>query len=85
MVYVVRQSRLLAGAIADSPAHTLALAAVIWHEMAHLAGADEQQARKQEEALWTRFIRDQRVDPVVALRYLDALTRRPEHEQLALR
>jgi hypothetical protein len=85
VIYVVRQSRLLEGALAGSATHVLALATVIWHEMAHADGADESQARKQEEALWSRFIRDQRVDPVVALRYLDALTRRPDHQQLALR
>ena len=77
VVYVVNQSALLRGAIAGSSFHTHALAAVIWHEMAHVDGADEREARAREEALWTRYVRDQRVDDVTALRYLAALKRRP--------
>jgi hypothetical protein len=85
VVYVVRQSPLLRGAVAGSSLHIHALAAVVWHEMAHVAGADEREARKREQALWTRFIRDQRVDPVIALRYLSALDNRPDDQLLALR
>jgi hypothetical protein len=44
--------------------------------MAHLQGADEQAARRAEEALWTRFIRVGQVDQVTALRYLKALAER---------
>jgi hypothetical protein len=29
-----------------------ALAAIIWHEMAHINGADEAEAQRQEEQLW---------------------------------
>jgi hypothetical protein len=71
-IYVVRQSELLQGACAGSVFHIHALAAVLWHEMAHLDGASEHDARKKEEALWTKFVRDQRIDPVTALRYLSA-------------
>jgi len=85
VVYLVAQSRLLAGARANSSLHVHALAAVIWHEMAHVEGADEREARKREQALWTSFIRDQRVDPVQALRYLAALDRRPDDVVLAAR
>lgn len=85
VVYVVRQSPLLHGARAGASNHIHALAAVVWHEMAHVAGADEREARKREQALWTSFIRDQRVDPVVALRYLSALDRRPDDQLVALR
>lgn len=77
VVYVVRQSALLRGAIAGSSIHLHALAAVIWHEVAHVHGADEHDARKREQALWISFIRDQRVDGVDGLRYLSALERRP--------
>lgn len=76
-IYVVRQSELLSGARARSAFHTHALAAVLWHEMAHVDGAGEQDARRREEGLWRRFVRDQRLDPIVALRYLQALSRRP--------
>jgi hypothetical protein len=62
-----------------------ALAAVIWHEMAHVAGGNEADARKAEEELWTRFLRDGLLDPVTGLRYLDALRRRPHEPILALR
>ena len=85
VVYVVRQSRLLVGARTGSSLHVHALATVLWHEMAHADGADEREARKREQALWTRFIRDQRVDPVIALRYLAALERRPDDAVLAVR
>jgi hypothetical protein len=85
VVYVVAQSRLLAGARANSSLHVHALAAVIWHEMAHADGANERQARQREEALWTSFIRDERLDTVAALRYLRALTSRPDDEVMAAR
>jgi hypothetical protein len=83
VVYVVRQSRLLRGAREAAPLHVHALAAVLWHEMAHADGADEREAREREEAIWTSFIRDGRVDPTAALRYLSALTRRPDDQMVA--
>jgi hypothetical protein len=77
-VYVVRQSRLLKGATSGSSLLRAMLAAVIWHEMAHLSGADETGARRSEESLWTRFVRDGLTDPVTGLRYLQALRARPD-------
>lgn len=85
VVYIVRQSALLGDARAGSATHTHALAAAIWHEMAHVDGADEREARQREQALWTTFVRDQRVDGVVALRYLKALNARPDDLLTALR
>ena len=85
VVYVVRQSALLRGARDGSTAHTHALAAAIWHEMAHVDGADERQARTREQALWTTFVRDERVDNVVALRYLNLLNGRPDDFVMAFR
>ena len=61
------------------------LATVIWHEMAHLDGADERGARKAEEDLWVRFVRDGVADKLTALRYLNALKRRPDDQLLASR
>jgi hypothetical protein len=49
------------------------------------ARADEHGARKREESLWTSFVRDQRVDQLTALRYLSALSKRPDDQLLALR
>ena len=76
VIYVVQQSQLLKGARAGSAVHRAMLAAVLWHEMAHVSGADERRARQAEEELWIRFVRDGRVDTVIGLRYLQALQRR---------
>jgi hypothetical protein len=46
--------------------------------MAHVEGADELEARRREQALWSSFIRDNRVDQMAGLRYLAALDRRPD-------
>lgn len=85
VVYVVKQSALLRGAAAGSAIHIHALAAALWHEMAHVDGADEREARRQEQSLWARFARDQRVDAVAAQRYLKALDSRPDDQLLTLR
>jgi hypothetical protein len=85
VVYVLRHSALLQGACRNSAFHLLALAAVLWHEMAHVDGADERMARIREQELWTSFVRDQRVDGTIGLRYLTALARRPDDQLLALR
>lgn len=85
VVYLVRQSALLQGAVQRQAFHTYALASVIWHEMAHAEGADEQEARRREQSLWTTFVRDQRVDEITALRYLEALTKRPDDQLLPAR
>jgi hypothetical protein len=61
------------------------LATVLWHEMAHLHGADERGARRAEEDLWTRFVRDGATDEVTGLRYLQALKKRPDDQLLASR
>ena len=83
VVYVVRQSALLQGAVRGKAFHTFALASVIWHEMAHAEGADEREARRREQSLWTTFVRDQRVDEITALRYLESLAKRPDAQLLA--
>jgi hypothetical protein len=55
-----------------------ALAAIIWHEMAHISGADERGAQEQEERLWRQFIVGRRVDTSRALAYLARLEKRRE-------
>ena len=85
VVYLVRQSALLQGAVQRQAFYTYALASVIWHEMAHAEGADEREGRRREQSLWTTFVRDQRLDEVTALRYLDALTKRPDAQLLDAR
>lgn len=84
-VYLVKQSVVLRQAAKGSGFHDRVLAAIIWHEMAHLDGADEPGARRAEEQLWTGFIRDGELDPVAALRYLRALAARPDDRLRAAR
>jgi hypothetical protein len=76
VVYLTSHSPVLRAAVEGSPAHVCALAAVIWHEMAHLDGADEAEARRREEVLWTRFLLDGRVERAAGLRYLKTLNDR---------
>jgi hypothetical protein len=53
-----------------------ALAAIIWHEMAHITGADERAAQEQEENLWRQFIVGGHIDSSRALGYLNRLRQR---------
>ncbi len=76
IVYINRGSEVLEGARRGSSIHLHMLAGIIWHEMAHMAGADEKEAQRREEGLWKRFLMDNRVDRVVALRYLKAMNDR---------
>lgn len=79
VIYLPMHGEVLRAALKGSRFHDYMLAAVIWHEMAHVEGANETQARRQEEALWTRFMLDGVVDRDAALGYLSALKkRRPE-------
>lgn len=75
-VYLMRHSEVLKGAQSGAPVYVCMLAAIIWHEMAHIDGADEAGAQRQEESLWKRFLMDNRVDRVTALRYLSAMSER---------
>jgi hypothetical protein len=85
VIYVVQQSELLKGARAGSALYRAMLATVLWHEMAHLSGADERGARQAEEKLWMQFVRDGLFDQVTGLRYLQALRTRPDDQRLASR
>lgn len=76
VVYVNLDSEVLKGARRGSPIHLCMLAAIIWHEMAHIDGADEDQAQRREEGLWKRFLLEGRVDRVTALRYLKLMSDR---------
>ena len=44
--------------------------------MAHIEGADEIEAQRREEALWIRYMMDERVDPGDGMRYLSGLKSR---------
>lgn len=77
MIYLVKQSAVVRLAEQRHPTALAILAAIIWHEMAHLDGATETAAQRREVELWTRMIRDQLVDPATGLRYLALLKDRP--------
>jgi len=85
VIYIVQQSAVLKAARADSTLFRAMLASIIWHEMAHLQGKDEHRARRAEEELWTRFTRDGVCDQVTALRYAQALRKRPDDTALSLK
>jgi hypothetical protein len=76
VVYLTKHSAVLQGASQGSALHTHMLASIIWHEMAHAEGADEPEAQRREQALWMQFLRDGKVDTMIALRYADLLANR---------
>jgi hypothetical protein len=76
VVYLRVQGELLQHAHRIGKSFDYALAAVIWHEMAHIRGADEREAQRQEEELWKQFLLQRRVEPGPALRYLSLLRKR---------
>ena len=78
VVYLVRQSDTLQRAMKGPGIFDYALALTIWHEMAHIDGADEATARRAEEQLWTEFVLAGRVDRVRGMRYLALLKDRPD-------
>ena len=62
VVYLVRQGVTLQATLKGPGIFDYALATVIWHEMAHIDGADEPAAQQAEEQLWMQFVLAQRVD-----------------------
>ena len=62
IVYINRHSEVLNGARQGSSLYICMLGSIIWHEMAHIDGADEHGAQHQEEGLWKRFLGEGRVD-----------------------
>jgi hypothetical protein len=75
-VYLNGAGLTLRGAVRKGNVWDCALAAIIWHEMAHVDGADEREARREEEELWRRFIVEGRVDASRGLNYLQLLRAR---------
>jgi hypothetical protein len=76
VVNLVRQGVTLQGTLKGPGIFDYALAAVIWHEMAHIDGADEAAAQEAEEQLWMEFVVAQRVDRARGMRYLALLKKR---------
>lgn len=75
-VYLIRQGPTLQLALRGPGIWDYALAVIIWHEMAHLGGANEREAQRSEEDLWAQFIRQGRVDQTRGRRYLALLRKR---------
>jgi hypothetical protein len=75
-VYLKKQGLTFHHALRGAGDWDYALAAVIWHEMAHINGADEAEAQRQEELLWQQFIVERRIDAGAGLRYLAVLRKR---------
>jgi hypothetical protein len=76
VVYLTSHGEALQGAVNGWSLHEYILASIIWHEMAHIQGADEMEAQRREEALWIRYVMDERVDPGDGMRYLSGLKSR---------
>ena len=76
VVHLVREGETLQRAMKGPGIFDFALAIIIWHEMAHIDGADEAKARRDEEALWQEYVRDGRVDLFRGLKYLKLLQAR---------
>ena len=75
-VYLVRQGATLQRALDGPGIFDFALAAIIWHEMTHIDGADEPAAQRAEEQLWKEFILGGRVDRTRGMQYLALLRER---------
>ena len=75
-VYLRRQGPIFQRALKGESIWDYALACTVWHEMAHIAGADEREAQRREEQLLTQFIGASKVDATWGLRYLQRLRKR---------
>ena len=76
-VYLTKQGSTFQHALQGPGIWDYALAIIVWHEMAHLRGANERQARQQEEELWAQFVVAGRVDTRRGMEYLGLLRKRP--------
>ena len=75
-VFLVKSGSTLQQAVKGRGIYDLALAAIIWHEMAHIDGASEPDARRAQEDLWSQFVVAGRIDVDRGLRYLALLKKR---------
>jgi hypothetical protein len=75
-VYLKKQGSTFQQALGGEGIADFALAIIIWHEMAHITGANEAQAQLQEEQLWREFVLGRRVDSSRGLKYLKLLQNR---------
>jgi hypothetical protein len=76
-IYVNRESALVRRAAAGDDFSVKVLAAVLVHEMAHLAGQKEPEARAAEQRFFSDLITDGVISEADGLRYLAQLRQRP--------
>ena len=76
IVYLVAQGDTLRRGQKGAGVFDYVLATIIWHEMAHLAGAGEHDAQRKEEDLRGRTRAARRVDTGQGLSYLALLRKR---------
>jgi hypothetical protein len=69
-IVVIRQGGTLRHAENGDAVDRLVLASLVWHELAHVNGADERAAFEQERLLWRRFIAAGLVDGTFGLAYI---------------
>jgi hypothetical protein len=67
---------ILTGAPARRTTCVLLLAALIWHEAAHLDGEGEERAQLREEALFLQFVTEHRVEFAAGQAVLRAMAAR---------
>ena len=75
-VYLKKQGSTFQHALRGPDIWDYVLAIIIWHEMAHIEGASEPEAQREEELLWQQFILERRVDSRRGLAYLELLRKR---------
>jgi hypothetical protein len=75
-VYLKKQGSTFQHALRGPGIWDYALAIIVWHEMAHVSGADEPEAQRQEELLWQQFVLEHHVDTYRGLNYLRLLKNR---------
>jgi hypothetical protein len=75
-IYLNSQGSDFQHALKGSGIWDYALAITIWHEMAHLKGADERTAQEREEELWLQFVTAGKIDSQRGLAYLQLLKKR---------
>ena len=79
-VYLRKQGPIFRRALQGASIWDYALACTVWHEMAHIAGADEREAQRREEELLTQFIAARKVEATWGLWYLQRLRQRHPEE-----
>jgi hypothetical protein len=78
VVYLNERGDALGHALKRGGVWDYVVAIVVWHEMAHIDGAQESDAQQAEEDLWEQFIVWHKVDAVQGLSYLRLLRKRRE-------